>query len=852
MRDTLSNNSDASRDEIVKKPILSINMPFHINGFIASRADYYSIATLSGTATNVESGRYVQAELNGQTWQGRVDSNGEWSIPLPPSAITSLISDDLTISHTLTVSVANSQGDVARQTRNVSVPNHYHKSPMGIGINPIAGNDEIIGREKMHGQVISGLTHGVPEDAVVTVFLDGKAREALVDGNGFWSIILTPDEMKALTPGEHSITVELPHANGETPRWTGRNFNVTKEKGTAYAAEITINRVSGDDVLMPDEQKSGLIVSGTTANVASGKEVWVQLGENIYAATVKNNHWQAKIPAEDLALLHNGSATLVASVKDLHETATAVHQFSIGETLTVPHLIFHGAYDNFSAEGLQWSLVPETLSGVVTRVPEGTLVRVQLGTLSWETPVGKNGHWHLLISPAELMSQPPEALPLIVSVSNAQGETVTLTHTISYHGFDTEDQTLLVMNPISGDDFISSREQNADIVISGATLNVPEGQAVEVTLQYQDGSLVLQSKIDANGEWAVLLSAEQREKLYSSELDVQAVIKNDAQWQNPNGGELSTRHTLLINRDMDYDKPLALYTDNFHDGQHFSLDQFPDGLTLKGHIDRYSADQQVSVQIGQWSWTTETLYGNWEITLSPAHLAALRAGSATIEVSLLNNETDDTSSKAVHVVFERPVVVPEEPQITLDPVMGTDHITEVDAEQPYALTGTVTGKDSDWGDLSVELNGQIYRASFANGKWLAWVPADEINALPAGAWSGLTDHHLLTVTGVDSHGKLFHLEQDLSLPASDESTLTSLADLGLSGGENAISALLPQSEETQSTHITADAPGSLALPTASNDLWTTMPNRSEVDTTHYPLAQQQDLAELLAQQTPLA
>ncbi|ARJ41776.1 hypothetical protein B1H58_06900 [Pantoea alhagi] len=729
-----------------QKPFLTIN-PLFDDGFTATtRADYYAIAMLSGTAINVESGNYVQVALNGQTYQGLVDKNGEWSIPLPPSTITSLINTDPSVSHNLLVSVTNNQGESTEQSRQLSVPDISDGRVAGIGINPIAGNDEIIGREKLQAQVISGLTQDVPEGTLVTVHLAGQTREVPVDSNGTWSFTLTPQEMKALAPGEYTLTVQLPYTQGEPLVWTNRTFNVTKDKGTSYAAEIAINTISGDDVLMADEQKSGLIVSGTTVNVASGKEVWVQLGEHIYAATVKNNHWQTKIPAEDLAQLHNGSATLLASVKDLHETATAVHKFGVGESLTMPHLSLNDAYDNFSAEDAQWSLLSETLSGTVTRVPAGTLVTVQLGTLTWETPVGNNGNWQLPISPADLMSQSPGALPLTVSVSNDKGETATSTHTISYHGFDTEAQTLLVMNPVSGNDVISSREKNVDIAISGATLNVPEGQEVNVTIKTPYDSLVLQGKVDVNGEWAVTLSPKQLNQFFGVELTVEAAIKNDAQWQNPNGEELSASRTLHIDRNLDYGEPIDLHIDNVRDGQHISLNEFPDGLTIKGGINSTSYQYQVTVQIGEWSGTTETTYDRWEITIPPERLAALREGRATIETTLFNRETGDTTSEVLHVVFERPIVVPEEPQITLDPVMGTDHITEVDAEQPYALTGTVTGKDSDWGDLSVELNGQIYRASFANGKWLAWVPGDEINALPAGEQK-LTVHGWSRVAG---------------------------------------------------------------------------------------------------------
>lgn len=742
----------------VKTPALTIH-PLFDDGFVANMPSaYYAIAALSGTARNVESGNYVQATLNGKTYQGLVDKNGEWSIPLPPSAITSLIHYDPNVSHDLVVSVTNDHGKSTEQTRKVSVLDMSDGREAGIAISPIAGNDEVIGREKMHGQVISGLTERVAEGDMVTITLEGRSWQVPVDANGAWSSVLTPEMLKGLTPGEHTLSVTAPGIYGDSYSGDERTFTVTKEKGTSYAAEISVNGISGDDLLTAVEQQSSLIVSGTTENVASGKEVWVQLGSEIYAATVKNNHWQTEIPASALSALHNGPATLIAWVKDLHETATTVREFIVGESLTAPYITLDAPYNSFYDGNLeQWAMLTEVFSGNVTNVAAGSYLNITFGELHYQARVDENGEWRLPVAPHDLLSQSGGDIPLVLSITNEQGETTELSKTIYYNGFDIGGEARVIINPISGDNIINAREKQTELVISGDSLNVPGGQTVELRFPEALPGYAFFASVDQNGEWRLSLSPDQLNALPAGWVRVEVTVPGDDQWSNPNSFPLTSERWVTVESGNSTENVASLTIDSLEDYGRLTLDQL-NGLTVSGSATNVADGSEVWLQAGDWAWTGEVHQGQWQVTIPADKVPDLATGSAIFEATVRNNANGDSAGDTVLINLD-PAVPPDGPYVRLDPIWGDDQITRTDSLAPdYLVTGTFTG--NDWSNISVTLNGKSYRAQVTNGSWMAWIPDQDIRALPDGEvplkvqWGELSDSSTLTLN-TDTDAPLF-------------------------------------------------------------------------------------------------
>ncbi|MCV4783325.1 Ig-like domain-containing protein, partial [Escherichia coli] len=93
------------------------------------------------------------------------------------------------------------------------------------------------------------------------------------------------------------------------------------------AVAISINTVSGDDVINAAEKGAALTLSGSTSGVEAGQTVTITFGGKTYTASVAaNGSWSVNVPAADLATLPDGAANVQASVSSASgNSASATH-----------------------------------------------------------------------------------------------------------------------------------------------------------------------------------------------------------------------------------------------------------------------------------------------------------------------------------------------------------------------------------------------------------------------------------------------------------------------------------------------------------------------------------------------
>ena len=691
----------------VKPPTLTVE-PLFEDGFRATNpADYYSPALLFGTARHVEPGALVTVTLEDHTWQARVDKNGDWSLPIPPSAITSL----LEVERQLTISVTNRSGKTTELTRTVEIPDMSNGAAAGVGIGPIAGNDVLTGREKTHGQVISGLTEFAEKGSLVTVMLEGKSWQVPIDANGSWHLTLPPEVLKTLTPGEHTISVMAVADYDGSRTLIDRTFTVTKGHATPCAAEITLNSITSDDVLTAVERQSGLIVSGTVDNVPNGSQVWVQLGDDIYAATVKNHHWQTTIPAGDLATLQNGSAAITAWVQDVNETATVVREFIVAKTATAPYLTIDPPYNSFAIDDEQWAMFPALLSGTAINVTPGTVVAVVFGTKNYQPRVDEEGKWHVPVSVADLMALSPGEYRLQVITTNYLGETTSLERTIRLDDIFSSTEPRIAIGAVSTDDVISARESQTDLIISGASLNVAAGELVSVTFPGALPGQTFTGRTGNYGEWSVTIPASTLQTLGSGDVEVKAQLGNGALSDSRNidiitGGEPELAPTITL--------------DSLRQGSLISQEEISAyKLHLSGKVANVDNNSEIWVQLGHEIYVTNVFGDTWALTVP--NDARLEQGPTSIIVTV--RDGDETASTVL------PVTVVQKIPLKIDLLPGGDEVMHYDAPWDHIFTGTVR---DDTRPVTLTLNGKSYRASVTDHEWMVRIPGEEMNALPVG------------------------------------------------------------------------------------------------------------------------
>ena len=100
------------------------------------------------------------------------------------------------------------------------------------------------------------------------------------------------------------------------------------------AVAITINTLSGDDVINAVEKGETLVVSGSTSGVEAGQTVTVTFGGKNYTTTVEaNGSWTVNVPPADLAALPDGAGNVQANVSNINgNNAQADRAYSVDAT----------------------------------------------------------------------------------------------------------------------------------------------------------------------------------------------------------------------------------------------------------------------------------------------------------------------------------------------------------------------------------------------------------------------------------------------------------------------------------------------------------------------------------------
>lgn len=84
------------------------------------------------------------------------------------------------------------------------------------------------------------------------------------------------------------------------------------------APTVTINPVTGDNVINASEHANAVTISGTTTGVEDGQSVTVQINAQSYDATVNGNSWSLSVPAAHIgALADLTTYPVTANVSDL-------------------------------------------------------------------------------------------------------------------------------------------------------------------------------------------------------------------------------------------------------------------------------------------------------------------------------------------------------------------------------------------------------------------------------------------------------------------------------------------------------------------------------------------------------
>ncbi len=691
--DSAGNSNSASHNVQVNTALPGVTINPVATDDIINAAESGVAQTISGQVTGAAAGDTVTVTLGGKTYTATVQGNLSWSVDVPAADIQAIGNGDLTVN----ASVTNGVGNTGSGARDIVVDANLP----GLRVDTVAGDDVVNSIEHGQALVITGSSSGLAAGAALTVVINTVTYAATVLADGTWSLGVPAADVGNWPAGTVDITVSGASSAGNPVTIT---HPVTVDLA---AVAISINTVSGDDVINAAEKGADLTLSGSTSGVEAGQTVTVTFGGKTYTATVAGDgSWTTTVPAADLSALRDGDATVQASVSNINgNTASATHAYSVDAT--APTLAINTiATDDIlnAAEAGN----PLTISGTST-AEAGQTVTVTLNGVAYIGTVQAGGSWSVSVPTTDLSNLTASPYTVSASVSDKAGNPATATHGLAV------DLTVpvLTINTVSGDDIINATEHGQALVVSGTSTGAAAGDVVTVTLNGKNYTTTL----DASGNWSVGIPAADVTALATGSQTITASLSDRA------GNSDSTTHDVTV----DLSGPTLTINTVSGDDIINNAEKTQD-LTISGGSSGLATGTTVTVMLNglAYSATTDGT-GNWSVTVPASAVGAL--GEAVYQISASATDSAGNSGSTTHTVNVESLL----PGVIINTVAGDDIINAAEIAVNQTISGQVTGTAVAGNTVIVTIGGNQYNATVQSDlSWSVSVPANVLQALGNG------------------------------------------------------------------------------------------------------------------------
>ncbi|HFV2253021.1 TPA: Ig-like domain-containing protein [Escherichia coli] len=657
---------------------------------ILNAAEAGAALTITGSST-AEAGQTVTVTLNGENYTGTVQTDGSWSVSVPPADLSALTASNYTVS----AAVSDKAGNPASVNHNLTVDT----SVPVVTINTVAGDDVINATEHAQAQIISGSATGAATGSTVTVTIGTNTFTTVLDASGNWSVGVPASVVSALANGTVTINASVTDAAGNSGSAT---HQVMVNTGLPL---ITFNAISGDNVLNADEKGQPLTISGSSTGLATGAQVTVTLNSHNYSATTDAaGNWTLTVPVSDLAALGQANYTVSASATSAAGN-TASSQANLLVDSGLPGVTINTVAGDDIINAAEAGAA-QTVSGVVTRAAAGDTVTVTLGGNTYTAQVQADLSWSVSVPAADLQALGNGDLTITASVTNANGNTGSGTRDI------TIDANLpgLRVDTVAGDDIVNSIEHGQALVITGGSSGLNAGAALTVTIN----GMAYAATVQADGSWSVGIPAANVSAWPAGALTVEVTGQSSA------GNPVSASHPFTVDLTA-----VAISINTVASDDVINAAEKGTGLTLSGSTSGIESGQTVTVIFGGKTYTASVAAnGSWSVNVPAADLATLPDGAANVQASV--SSASGNSASATHAYS----VDASAPTLTINTIASDDILNATEAGSPLTISGTSTAETGQ--TVTVTLNGATYSGNVqADGSWSVSVPPSALGALSA-------------------------------------------------------------------------------------------------------------------------
>ena len=670
------NSASAGREYSVDATAPTVTIDTVAGDNVINGSEAAAGVAISGTTT-AEAGQTVTVTLGGKSFTAQVQQGGVWSVNVPGSDLTALADSGYTVQ----VSVSDAAGNPGSAGKTITLD----ATPPTVSFNVVAGDDVINSVEHGQAQIVSGSATGANVGDKVVITLGSHQYTTTVDASGNWSVGVPASVISALTDGTVTLSATITDSAGNSSTQT---HDVVVN--TASVA-LTVNTVSGDDVINAAEAGSSLVINGSSAQFASGTQVTVTLNGKTYTATIQSDGtWTLDVPAADLAALSQGALKVTASVNDkAGNSGQTTHTLTV-DTVAPTVTISTVADDDIVNNAEQ--LAGQTIRGTTT-AEQGQTVTVSFNGHSYQATVGADGSWSVFVPGRDFLGLSDGEYTITASVSDRAGNPGSATHDVTLNG----DVPTITINTFAQDDIVNAAEHGTPLVVSGTT-NAPAGQTVTLTLNGKTYAATVQN----DGTWSYTVSSADVAAL----ADGGSYVIN-AQVSNTIGNSASDNHTVTV----DLTAPsMGISIDSLQNDTGLSATDFitnDSQVVVNGSLTAQLGNNekaQISLDGGV-TWIDLTVTGT---TWRYADGRTLTDGTYQYQVRVIDNAGNVGATDSQDVVID--LTKPAATTITVDSITqdtglsGSDFIT---SDNQISLKGTLGAALGSGDHAQISLDGGV-------------------------------------------------------------------------------------------------------------------------------------------------
>nr|WP_282705589.1 Ig-like domain-containing protein [Budvicia aquatica] len=729
------NSASAGRQVVVNSQVPAININTISGDDMINSAEHTQSLTINGTSYGLESGREVTVTINGLNYTTLVAKDGSWTLDVPANIVSGLAYG----SYQITASASNVAGNSSSANHSVIVDT---MAPT-VAIDNVTSDNMLNAEEHANNQVISGTSNAIGQMIYVTI--GGETYSTEVRKDGTWIVGVPSTVINGLNEGTNTVEVSVADKAGNVVT-SSKDFEVI-----AGVPTLSINAISGDNVINQLEHGGNLEISGTASTSLIGREVTVTLNGKNYTATVDGTGaWTLTIDAAEVGDLSGSYYKVTASATDISgNSANGARDLALDlvpPSLTVSDI----AIDNVVNAIEHGNSV--TIKGSYGGAENGQLVTVTLNGKDYSVAVTGNGSWSITVPASDVQNLIDGDYNVKVSLSDKAGNKVSVDKPLVVDTTAPE----ISINAVTGDDSISVTEQAAGVTINGTT-TAEVGQTVSVNFNGRNYS----ATVTAENTWTINVPSNHFNGIVDGTYPVTVTVSDNA----GNNSTLSHNVTVVT-------KLPSLTIDTFAGDNVVNGDEHQQSQVISGTSDAIGQFVTVTLNGKTYSNIQVENNGTWRVTVSATDMLALNEGLTKIVASVSSATGNGYSTEStIEVDLTPPAAQVVINSITNDTgVSSSDYIT---SDTKFVINGSINGSlaAGEYAEISLDNGATWKKLTLINGLWTLnngttdWAEGEHtyyMRVVDAAGNVGVVTNHKVTVdtTAPDQVISVSHITDD--------------------------------------------------------------------------------------------